>query len=165
MVGRPLRSTIVISMQPSVPSMQHSNVPPERSWWSRYWIAVAGCGCLTVVLFALAFVAAIWFGVTRLIVSSDSVKHAIQIAERDPSVTALLGTPLHTGWLIRGTIHIENDSGTIDATIPLVGPRGSGDLRIVADREHGVWRYRTLELQSGNHFIDFLKGSSRGIDL
>ena len=118
-----------------------------------------------MIVIALCSAGAFWFGVTRLIVSSSVVKEAIGIAEKDPAVTALLGTPLKPGWMVRGNIQINNDSGHADATIPLVGPRGKGDLRIVAQRENGVWRYQTLSLHSGGRTIDLLPRPAGSIDL
>ena len=118
-----------------------------------------------MIVIALCFAGAFWFGVTRLIVSSSVVKDGIRIAEKDPTVTALLGTPLKPGWMVRGNIQINNGSGNADATVPLVGPRGEGELRIVAERENGVWRYQTLSLQSGSRTIDLLPRPAGSIDL
>ncbi|MFQ3632459.1 cytochrome c oxidase assembly factor Coa1 family protein [Roseiflexus sp.] len=85
-----------------------------------------------------------FFTVTGLIRNSDVVQKALARAERDPQVAAALGTPLEIGWLPMDSIETSNGGGNADLTLPISGPRGSGEMSIEAVRREGVWRYRRL---------------------
>lgn len=109
-----------------------------------------GCTPLSCLITAIIFVVVgiciggAFFTVTGLIRNSDVVQEALARAERDPQVAAALGTPLETGWLPMGSIETSNGGGNADLTLPISGPRGSGEMSIEAVRSEGVWRYRRL---------------------
>lgn len=71
---------------------------------------------------------------------------AVQMAERDPRVAALLGSPIATEGL-EGPSHIDDQ--TADLSIPLAGPKGSARLHAVGQRKAGAWQFSVLTLDSG----------------
>ncbi|MFQ3632456.1 cytochrome c oxidase assembly factor Coa1 family protein [Roseiflexus sp.] len=115
-------------------------------------VRIRGCTPLSCLIAALMFVVigictgGVLFGVMGLIRDSDVVQGALAHAERDPQVAATLGTPLEIGWLFRGSI----DSGSANITLPLSGPRGSGEMIVEAVRREGVWQYRQLIVTIGD---------------
>ncbi|MCS6938534.1 MAG: cytochrome c oxidase assembly factor Coa1 family protein [Roseiflexaceae bacterium] len=122
-----------------------------------------GCtpiACLVSIAFFVVVVACIggiFFGVTGLIRNSDVVQEARARAERDPEVAAALGTPLEIGWLSLGSIETSNGGGSADLTLPVSGPRGSGQMIVEAVRREGVWQYRRLIVTVGDRQIDVLR--------
>lgn len=122
-----------------------------------------GCTPLTCLIIGLVFVVfgicagGIVFGVTALIRNSDVVQGAVARAERDPQVVAALGTPLEVGWLTLGSIETSNGGGNADLTLPISGPRGSGQMIVEAVRREGVWQYRRLFVTVGDRRIDVLR--------
>jgi hypothetical protein len=126
-------------------------------------VRVRECAPLSCLVIALVFVVvgicggSIFFGVMGLIRNSDVVQGAVARAERDPEVAAALGTPLEVGWLPRGSINTSNGSGRADLTLPVSGPRGSGEMIVEAVSREGVWRYNRLMVTVGGRWIDVLR--------
>ncbi|MCS6841587.1 MAG: cytochrome c oxidase assembly factor 1 family protein [Roseiflexus sp.] len=116
---------------------------------------------ITIVVLVGACIGGIFFAVIGSIRTSDVVQGALARAERDPEVAAALGAPLEVGWLPTGSIRFSNgfNSGSGDAnlTLPISGPRGSGEMIVEAVRRNGMWRYSRLIVAVGNRRIDVLR--------
>lgn len=120
-------------------------------------IALVGCGIVIVALVAIT--AGIVYFVFGMIKSSYVYKNAVQRAESNPQVIALLGSPVETGWWVRGSVNIDNDRGHADITIPLVGPKGEAKIYCVASRSRDDWTFEELKVvpDKGGTTIDVLK--------
>jgi hypothetical protein len=118
--------------QPPLPS------PSKTNWW------LIGCGgCLGLLLIGALGFGALFFGVMKVIKSSDPYKIAVDGAIRSPEVQAELGTPITTGWMIQGSVNSNISNGvtneTANLTIPLKGPKASGSLHYAAARTGDKW--------------------------
>ena len=130
-----------------------TNIPPPKepekpSWWDRNWKWALPVGCLsTLVLFTAVvglFAYAIFGFVTSTMKSTDAYKSAMTAAQNSSAVTEALGTPLTVGWLISGSFDIKGSKGSVDISIPISGPKGTGTLFVVATKSAGIWTYQTL---------------------
>lgn len=123
---------------------------PQTSWWSRNWKWAVPVGCLVLLLPLLAltgFVGAILAIVFGTIKSTDVYEEALARARSSPAAIEALGQPIEDGWLMGGNIQVNGPSGSADISIPLEGPKGEGDLYVVASKSAGRWEYQTLELE------------------
>ena len=79
--------------------------------------------------------------------SSEPYQYAVAMASQDARVSEQLGTPITPGWFANGSIHLDNDSGDAEMTIPLNGTRRHGTVYVEAKKSAGVWRYQRLEAE------------------
>lgn len=128
----------------------------DRSWWSRNWGCVLGCGCLGCLIAVAGIVGAILFGLNS-IANAGPLGEAVEIAAAHPDVRAELGEPVKSAWGFNGSVHLENDSGHADYSLPLRGPDGRGRLYVVATKTRGRWTFEVLEVE--------VRGRSQRIDL
>ena len=130
---------------------------PQRGWWSRNWKWVVPVGCLSVIVIAVAFVGIILAAVFGAIRSTDAYKEAFRIASTDPRVVAALGTPIESGWLVGGNVHVDNDRGDAAIDFPISGPKGKAKVHAEATKENGKWTYSVLTAHiEGDGTIDLL---------
>lgn len=117
-----------------------------KSPW--FW-GVGGCclGCIGIPLVLVAIFGVGVFGALGAMSHSDVIDLAVERAEADPRVIEALGTPLERGFLVQGSIEINNDRGSADVTVPVTGPKGSGELAVAGTRERGEWRLDRLEVE------------------
>ena len=78
------------------------------------------------------------FGMMR---SSEPYQRAVAAAAQNPDVAASLGTPIKEGWYVLGNINYGGTSGNADLSIPISGPKGSGNIYVIANQVSGVWTY------------------------
>lgn len=123
-----------------------------------------GGGCklavIIVVLAGVAFVGlfvGIFFFVMRMMTSNGAYQGALEKARKNPEVVALVGEPVEPGTFITGNINTSNDSGRADLSIPISGPKGSGTLRVIAEMQLGVWKFKHLEFVSGTATVHLAK--------
>lgn len=97
-----------------------------------------------VLLFFLAvggFILSVMSGLRN----SDATRSAVHVAEGNPQVVAVTGTPLKAERLVSGHVNLDGSGGEATLTIPVSGPRGKGSLYSVEIRQGGVWTQQTLE--------------------
>lgn len=127
-----------------------SPAQPQTSWWSRNWKWAAPVGCLILLLpvvLLTGFVGAILAIVFGSIKSTDVYEEALARVRSSPAAIEALGQPIEDGLLMGGNIRVSGPSGSADLSIPLHGPKGEGDLYVVASKSAGRWEYQTLELE------------------
>lgn len=129
------------------PFSSNPEAQPRPGWWSRNWKWFVPTGCLTLILLALVFCAAIFFFVFSILKSSDVYKTALATAKGNPAVIEALGEPIEEGWLMSGKTNVEGTSGEADIGIPISGPNGKGTIYAVATKSAGRWTYTTLEVE------------------
>jgi len=91
----------------------------------------------------------IFFGVFRLLQSSDPYQKAVAVAVADPAVQSALGTPIKPRFYTWGQINISGTSGQASLEIPIAGPKGKGVVYVEATRERGQWYYSNLWVRIG----------------
>lgn len=104
--------------------------PPRRAGRTR-GAGLAGLGCLLPVLFGgLLFGVIFWGWPLR---TSASFDQALTAAQNDPRVRAGFGGQVERGWgLITGEISCSRRC-LANYTIPLQGPAGAGELRVLSN--------------------------------
>ena len=130
---------------------------PPKSWFDRNWKWFVPAGCLTIIVLFLAFVAGILGIVETSFRSSGPYTHALAQAQASSQVSDKIGLPLKPGWFVSGSISINGSSGDADISIPISGPKGKGEIYVVANKIAGVWQYKTLQVS--------VDGQSDRIDL
>lgn len=123
------------------------NATAERSWWQRNLKWVIAAGILLGVVFLGLFVAAVLMLATTAMRSNDVHRTAMERVNTHPEAVALLGDPVEPGWLSSGSIEVNPRSGKADLSIPVSGPRGRGNISVVAHKRGGTWFFDELELR------------------
>jgi Cytochrome oxidase complex assembly protein 1 len=101
---------------------------------------------LACLLLIGGFVVGLFAIVHTMFVDSYPYKTALARANASPEVAAKIGTPVHVGWLIMGNINISGPTGNAAFDIPISGPRGKGEIVVVAKERGHRWTFETLEV-------------------
>lgn len=133
------------------------NPPQQKRWFGRNWKWFVPVGCLSMVVMAVAGVAAFIFFIFGAIKSSDVYQQALAKLRSNPAVVRELGEPIEAGWSVNGSINVSNDSGNADIRIPVSGPKKSGTVYVVATKRVGKWDFSALEVE--------VEGESKRINL
>lgn len=93
---------------------------------------------------------------------------AINLAVHSPAVRGALGEPIRQIGLPKGEAWLPKEGGYAQAVLPLAGPRGTGKLRIVGNRDANGWDVEAAELSldDSRKIIDLTPAvSSEELDL
>ncbi len=123
------------------------NPPEQRGWFGRNWKWFVPIGCLSVVLMAVAAVAAVIYFAFGAIKSSEVYQEALTKTRSNQAVIRELGEPIEPGWLISGSFNVSGDSGNADVKIPVSGPKKSGTVYATAIKRQGKWDFSALEVE------------------
>jgi hypothetical protein len=123
------------------------NPPQQKGWFGRNWKWFVPVGCMSVVMIAVAVVAAGIYFVFGTIKSTDVYQQALAKARSNPAVVRELGQPVEPGWLISGRINVTESSGNADMSIPVSGPKKSGRIYVSAVKKLGKWDFSALEVE------------------
>jgi hypothetical protein len=96
--------------------------------------------------------------------SSDVFQTAVGRAATHPAVVERLGALVEPGWLISGRIHIENDRGDANLSIPLEGSQHDATLEVSAERRSRRWHYTNMRVvgeDASETDIDLLLSNER----
>jgi Cytochrome oxidase complex assembly protein 1 len=114
-----------------------------KGWFQRHLILAILLGCLLLgVLFIGSLFSLIEFSFKNSYIYAEAMGRAQDSAQ----VIREAGSPLKSGWLILGNVHISGNSGNADLLIPLSGPKGTGLLHaaVKGSRASGNCKYCTL---------------------
>jgi hypothetical protein len=127
--------------------------PPQKSSGCLKW-SLIGCGI--VIVLGVAFCAVVAIFIFGAIKRSDVYKGALERAQNDPRVIAALGTPIEAGWVVSGSVHVDNREGNAEINFPISGPKGKAKVHAIATIDEGKWKYETLTVQpeGGGGVID-----------
>ena len=129
----------------------------KKGWFNRNWRWFIPVGAVSFILTLAAFAGAIVLFVMGAIKSTDVYQEALIKAKSDAVVLRELGEPVEAGWLISGSIEMNNSSGQADIKIPISGPRNSGTIHAVATKKDEIWSFSILEVE--------IKGQTQKINL
>jgi hypothetical protein len=121
--------------------------PVKRGWWSRNWKWFVPVGCLGVILAIVAVVALVVSLIFGAMKSSDVYKTALEKASANRAVISELGEPIEGGWMVSGSINVNDAGGDADLAIPVSGPKKNGTIYAVARKSAGQWRFSRLEVE------------------
>ena len=130
---------------PPPPPPQPPPPVPEKKKAGCGTFALIGCSVLLALM--IVFVAGIVWFVFGMIKGTDVYKQAIRRAQSDPRVIAALGSPIEAEWWVTGTMHIDNEKGNADITIPISGPKAKGRIYAEAIRDRNGWRFTRLTVK------------------
>jgi hypothetical protein len=138
------------------------NPPEKKGWFGRNWKWFVPVGCLSIVLMIVVFIAAVVYFAFGSIKSSTVYQEAITKTRSNADVIRELGEPIEPGWLISGTINVNESSGNADLSIPVSGPKKSGTVYVVATKKMGKWDIYGLEVavEGENKRINLLTPST-----
>lgn len=126
--------------------------------------AILGCGCLGLVIVCGGGCGAFMYYGLQQLKKTKPWTDAVAKANGNAEVTAELGSPVESGWMMQGAYNVQQtggaETGNVDVTIPLGGPKGKGSVHVVGKSTTGQWDYTTMEVttDSGKK-IDLLKGT------
>ncbi len=106
-----------------------------------------GCGCTVLFLAVVAIVAAVVLGVFGLLKNSQPFSDSMAALSANSAAVEALGEPIEAGFFVKGSISIDNDTGTADFAIPVSGPRGEGTIEVEGTKDASGWTYQVWELR------------------
>ncbi len=131
---------------------------PAKGGSGSKWVLFGCGGCLGLVALGVVFIAVIFFFVFGALKNTDVYQTALKRAQSSSEVQAALGTPVEAGFMMSGSVSVNNGQGTADITIPISGPKGNADVVAKATSQPGqTWQYTVLEVH--------VTGSDQVIDL
>ena len=129
------------------------NTENKDDWFSRNWKWFIPVICLP----GITFFACLFFGVIALMKSSDAYQKGVSEAVANTELQEVIGLPIIEGFIMKGSINLQNDNGTANLSIPISGPKGEATIYVVGQKTNGIWSY--------SHLIARVKGRDKEIDL
>lgn len=122
------------------------SAPPPGKQGKNKWVLFGCGGCLgLLVLLGLAGAGIFWFAMGAL-KKTDVFAETLKRAQASPEVQQALGTPIDTGWMLQGSMNVNNGNGEADLTIPLKGSKAEGSVRVKATQTAtSPWQYTAME--------------------
>ena len=126
----------------------------EKTVFQNPWVW-GGCGCclgLIILPFALMTlgIGGAFFAFRNVGIQDE----AMDRLRSSPAVVQALGEPIEMGWMMSGSINLENDGGDADYSMPVSGPNGKGRMYVDASRFGGEWRFDELYVVVDGERID-----------
>jgi hypothetical protein len=81
-------------------------------------------------------------------------------AQQSEVMRVELGEPITMGWVVSGSIKINNGDGTADVNVPVSGPKGSASIHTVGTKKGGgPWSFTTMQavIEGSGKQADLLK--------
>lgn len=130
--------------------------PPRSSGCLKY--ALIGCGIIVILIgIFVAVVVAFVFGAIK---RTDVYKGALHRVQQDQRVVAVLGSPVEPGFIVTGSVNVNNERGTANFNFPVSGPKGKADVHATATLDENGWHYTNLQVLPNNGAnIDVLKAT------
>lgn len=114
-------------------------VKTQRNW------AIAGAICWLALPLLIA---GLVFGIMGSLTSSGAYRLSLAKAAEDKAVIAIFGEPIDAGWLTTGKVQISGSKGRADLSIPISGPKCSGDVISRSEKLNGEWVIHLLAVKA-----------------
>lgn len=101
---------------------------------------------LSCLLVLVLFVVGLFAVIRTAFVSSYPYKVAMARANASPEVATKIGSPIRVGWLMTGNINTSGPTGSASFDIPISGPKGKGEISVIAKKQANHWTFETLEV-------------------
>ncbi len=131
--------------------MEQENGQKEKSNSKIWWLL--GCGCGGILLAVGAVVAFLVFGIGGIgglgaaLKSNAPYTDSVTAVQSNAAAIEALGEPIEPGWMPSGNISVENNTGKVDFSIGVSGPKGTGTIKVIGTKANGVWTYQTWHLK------------------
>lgn len=127
-------------------------------------------GCYVALVLAVVGAMALCVGLIALFPlsfrSSEPARLALERAQHDPDVIALVGTPVKLGWWVSGSMSSNAEGQFADLKLPISGPQGAATLYITARKQEGTWhfsQYRVETAPSGGGWAGLFRSPIFGV--
>jgi hypothetical protein len=110
-------------------------------------LKIIGCGCLGIFVLGIIGVVGMVTFFGKVLKNNPPYKDSIVAVQSSSAAVDALGEPIKPGFMPSGNISVTNDSGTVEFSIPVKGPKGSGTIVVKGTRSGGVWSYETWHLK------------------
>jgi hypothetical protein len=110
-------------------------------------LKIIGCGCLGLIVLGAIAGALMFTVISKALKSNAPFKDSIAAVQANAAAIEALGEPIKPGLIPSGSINVENAGGTVNFTIPVKGPKGSGTITVIGTKTGGVWNYETWQLK------------------
>jgi ribosomal protein L7/L12 len=113
-----------------------STTPPSRQKTST-----VGCmlGCLPMLFFIGLCAGFIMLSSHLMFRAFGPLDQALNIINTDPAVVQAFGTPITPGVFVTGEMSGGGSSSSADLSVPIYGPKRSGELSVSGSWRRGVW--------------------------
>lgn len=120
-----------------------------------------GCGVATAVIGICIGMFICLFGVLAFgfnsVRNSEPYQLALTTAQQSETAVLLLGEPIEPGFLFSGSFSVSGPDGDAEYSIPVSGPRGSGQLHARAIKTNNVWELNTLILETDTERLPLIR--------
>lgn len=120
--------------------------PRPRTWFQRNWKWFVPLLVVVSLLVFAIFVGALLYGVESMFWASYPYELAVQRATASPAVAEAIGTPLHVGWFVSGSLNFSGAEGSANISIPISGPKGHGRIVVDGKKHANIWKFDVLEV-------------------
>jgi ribosomal protein L7/L12 len=109
--------------------------PPQQK------TSTAGCllGCLPTLLFMGLCAGFIMLSSHIMFRAFGPLDQALAIINNDPAVVQAFGTPITPGVFVTGEMSSGGSSSSASMSVPISGPKRSGELNVSGSWRRGVW--------------------------
>ena len=132
------------------PPYQQYPPPQQQPAKSSGCWKVVGIGCFVIIVLAVIAAIGIALGVFTIIKKTDVYKQARDKACNDPRVIAALGEPVRPGFIVTGSVKIDQNGGTANVHFPVKGSKGSAKVDAEATYDGSKWNYSKLLVSPDN---------------
>ena len=100
-----------------------------------------GCllGCLPMLLFVGLCAGLVMLSSHIMFRAFGPLDQSLKIINSDPAAVQAFGTPITPGAFVTGEISGGGSSSSADLSVPIYGPKRSGDLNVNGSWHKGVW--------------------------
>jgi hypothetical protein len=132
--------------------------PRERSWFGRNWKWLIPVGCLLPFVLVGGCVTVLVVGIVSALKTSDAYTMSLAAVRADDQVKAALGDPIEPSFFLSGNINVSTHGGEADVHYDIHGPKGTGTVHAVAEKQAGSWNFKSLRVDLSNgEKVDVLK--------
>ena len=145
---------------PPLPFGDPSNIQKEHAAAVGKGVAFGCGGCAIAVMGVLVLMVGILWLVMSFLKGADACQMSLKAAQQSEVMRVELGEPITMGWVVSGSIKINNGDGTADVNVPISGPKGSASIHTVGTKKGGgPWSFTKMQatIESSGKQVDLLK--------
>lgn len=94
------------------------------------------------------FLVCLLIGIEGVIHESDAYRAALRQVDASPCAASMLEAPIVPGWMTISGMETQGDHGSANLDIPVHGPKGKGNLSVIAEEREGVWKFDSVILSN-----------------